>query len=61
MNATMIARFATAVAAAAMIALGAQAAHATTHAASHTADLSAVAVATTTPPATVDPGSNPWE
>jgi hypothetical protein len=61
MNATMIARFATAVAAAAMIAFGAQAAHAATHTA---ADLSApavVAVTTTTPPATVDPGSNPWE
>jgi hypothetical protein len=44
-----------------MIAFGAQVAHAAT---SHAADLSApavVAVATTTPPATVDPGSNPWE
>jgi hypothetical protein len=60
MNATMIARFATAVAAAPMIAFGAQAAPAATHAA---ADLSAPAAVATTipPPADVDPGSNPWE
>ncbi len=53
MNAKLIARFATATAIAAMIALDGQAAHAATHA--------TTAAQSTTTAASVSPNNNPWE